>query len=135
MAEVSKEIQEKYIMLELLRRQIDQVQEQMTNTQSKILELTNSIDSLDELKEYKKGTEVLVPLGANSFAKAKLLGVEKLWMDVGAGVMIEKKLEKSKETIRDQIKILEQVGQKLGERLKNLNLQVRKLQMELSKNV
>lgn len=128
-----KEVQKKYIMLELLRGQIANIQEQMINIQSKILELTNSINSLNELKEYKKGTEILVPLGANSFAKAKLLGVEKLMVNVGAGVMVEKGLEESKETIRDQIKILEQVGEKLGERLRDLNLQVKKLQMELSK--
>lgn len=116
----------------MLKRRVEEIQKQTVNINSKILELTESISSLDELKKYKKGTEVLVPLGANSFAKAKLLGVSKLMMNVGSGVMIEKKLEESKDTIEEQIKVLEKVGRKLEDSLRELGPRVKKLQMELS---
>lgn len=128
-----KETQEKYFELEMLKKRAENIQKQIMNINSKVLELTESINALDNLKGYEKGTEILVPLGANSFAKAKLLGVDKLMMDVGSGTMIEKKLEESKDTIEEQIKVLENVGRKLENSLRGLRPKIEKLQIELSK--
>lgn len=128
----NKKTREKYSELEMLKNRAKNIQEQIKNINSRVLELMESVSALEQLKNYGKGDEVLIPLGSNSFTKAKLLKTDKIMMNVGSGVMIEKKIEEGKETIEEQIKVLENVEENLKDRLGDLRVKMEKLQMELS---
>src|SRR3989338_2449099 len=92
MKDKQKEMQEKYIELQLLDQQIKQMQKQIQLVEQQVMELSSVKQSLDEIKNIEKGTEVLAPLSSGIFAKAEIKDIDKLLVNVGADVVIEKDL-------------------------------------------
>jgi len=67
--------------------------------------------TLEGIKGKAKGTETLVPIGADSYVRAEVSDCEKVIMGVGAGASMEKKIEdsiaelKSRQADLDKVRI------------------------------
>lgn len=97
-----KETREAYFELKVIEQQMQQLQQQLEQIVQNISEFELSIKSLDELKG-KSGEETFVPLSGGIYAKAKLQDTDKLIVNVGAGVAVEKSFEQTKEIIEKQL--------------------------------
>lgn len=74
--------------LELLERQISEFQ---------LCEL-----SLDEIKDLKKGSETMVPLGAGIFIKGNIADTNEVLIDIGAKVLCKKTMHEAREIIEQK---------------------------------
>lgn len=125
---------------ELCRNQAEVYQQNMELIGGNLLELQNVNRALGELKGTDKDSEMLVPIGADSFVKAKITDPENIIISIGASVSVKKSVEDAKGDIQNRIAELEKVKvdhtsnlEKLFSRLKELEPTVRGIVSQTSK--
>jgi len=100
---MNKDIQQKYVELQMLNQQIQQVHEQFTFLQQQLNELNTLEMSVTDLKDIKKGSEIFSSLGSGIFVNSKLENNQKVVVNIGSGVLIEKNIEDGVNLIKSQI--------------------------------
>lgn len=103
----NEDVQNKYMELQLIIQQINELQQQHSSIQNQLFELNHLKESLNELNNLKEGTESFVPMGLNIFTKAKIQDTNELLVNVGSNVFVTKTIEETKTLINSQI---DQVG-------------------------
>ena len=81
------------------------------------------------LDEIKTGKEILTPVGAGIFAKAKLLS-EELVVAIGEKNYIKKSIPETKRLIQEQILKLEKAKESLEEEFEKINEEVTRTMRE-----
>ncbi len=94
---------------------------------SSLSELSMTIEAIKAVKGLKPGTDILVPMGSDSFITAKLTTAEKVIIGLGADISAERSSEDALKVLEARRTELEQaLGQareelgKLGERMEAL---------------
>ncbi|HLD79588.1 MAG TPA: prefoldin subunit alpha [Candidatus Nanoarchaeia archaeon] len=105
-----KKIEDKYLQLQMLQQQAEQITEYVEKLQMQQKEVDTSIEALTELQKTNLNTEILAPLANGIFLKAELKDNQKLVVNVGADVSTEK-------TIPEVIQLLEEQKEKIAENL------------------
>ena len=95
------------------KKQIDSLSAQIQIVENKRMEIDSTIETMDSLKENKIGTEILVPIGSNSFVRAELRDNKKIIVGIGAGISVEKTIDEAKEILKLRNKELENTMNKL----------------------
>ncbi len=88
-----KQIQEKYMQMQLIEQQMQQIQKQLQLLENQLQELNLTLQALDDLKNTKPGTDILVPIASGIFFKAELKDNEELALNVGADTVVKKSNE------------------------------------------
>lgn len=81
-----------------------------------ITDLTYANMTLEGVEKNKVGSELLVPIGGNSYIKAKFHDLDKVIVGMGAGVSIEKALPEAKEIIKRRLEDFEKTRMSLRQR-------------------
>lgn len=129
---MEQEQQEKYMKLQMLSQQMKTTQEQLGQLQNQEAQLTKTLETLDQFKESKVGSEAFVSLGTGIFTKAELKANNKLLVNVGAGVVVEKDVAGTKVLIEEQMKEISQVNVKLTQDLQKLAMEAHNIEHELA---
>lgn len=83
-----------------------------------------AMKALESVKDAKKGSEMLIPVGAGSLLKVEITDVENTILGVGAGVCIEKSIGSSIQDFKERQEELEKLSnsqkQQLGQLLSNI---------------
>ena len=66
------DLKEHYMQLQMLDQQIKNAQQQLQTLDQQMMELNNVIMAIDDFKKVEKGANVLVPISAGIFFKAKV---------------------------------------------------------------
>ena len=88
-----KDLQEKVYMYRLLEARLDGLLKQRDLVLNKISEIQSTIITLDEVE--KKPETILIPLGSEAYAHGNVIA-EKIIVEIGAGVALEKTLPDAK---------------------------------------
>ena len=88
-----REVQKKYIMLQMMKQQLNALAEQKNLINEKIAELAVSIDALKKLKNVKKGQNIMTTLGSNVFVSADIQDTENVLVNIGNGILARKSRE------------------------------------------
>ena len=94
-----KEFQEKLLLYQLLENKINSLMKRRDLVLNKIMEIETTISSLEEL-DKNKGEDILFPLGSNTFIPGTIKKKEKVIVELGANVAVEKDIEKTKEILQ-----------------------------------
>jgi prefoldin alpha subunit len=70
-------------------------------------ELATSGATLEGMQTLKKGDEILVPIGASSFIRARIDDTEKVIVGVGSNVSVDKTLGDAAASIQERISLVE----------------------------
>jgi len=117
--EISARIDERRALVEFLRRQMAALGEAVGS-------IGTTIDALRKLKEVKPGTEILVPIGSDTFMPARYEKPEKVVVEVGADVTVEKPIDEA-------IKFLEERSDELERAMTGLGTEVIKAEEQIEK--
>lgn len=128
-----KQIQEKYMQMQLIEQQMQQVQKQLKLLESQIQELNLTGQALDDLRTTKTGKEILVPMASGIFVKAELKDNKELAINVGADTVVKKNTEETKKLITNQLEEVTKMQQDLTANLEKLAGSAQMLEKELSK--
>lgn len=104
-----EEKQSKYLEYQLYIKKIQELKEYLEALEAHFLELKKLENSLDEINFYRKGKEILVPLGQGVFFKGKIEDTSNVLVNVGSGVVVERDKDGAKELILKQIEEIEKV--------------------------
>ena len=129
--DLKTEIQSKYAEFQLLSQQVSQLEEQLGNVEEQIVDLGLLKNSISELKNIKKDTEILVHLGHNLFTKAKLADTKDFIIGVGAGTLVKKDSNDTVELLVNQIKELENLRDLMKEKVSNAYNTLQQIHEEL----
>lgn len=112
-------------LLEDLRRRIDLLNASLN-------EIVAAKKALEEVQKLNEGEEVLVPLGAGIYVRAKLASKSNMIVTIGANIMIERPPEEARKTIESREQEIRDALQKtiadyqvLVNRLRELEQQIR----------
>ena len=126
MAEDQK-TEDRYRQLQMIQQQAEQIAEYVQKLQLQLQEIENSLEALQELKDTALNTEILAPVANGIFLKASLQDNQKLVVNVGAEVTVEKTipevinlLQEQKEKITQNISEAEGVLQELQEHVRRV---------------
>ena len=132
MTEQEEKVQKLYIEFQLLNQQIQQLEKQNEALNSNLMELVMTSQSLDDLKDIKEKTEILVPVSAGIHAKAEIKDSKSFIVNVGANVALVKDLKSTKEIIKNQIVEIRELQESLAEQLQERVAKASSMEQEIN---
>jgi len=130
-----EEMQQKYMEYQMLDQRIKQMQEQMEVIENQKMEALATLQSMDDFSNLKEGDEILVPINNGIFAKAKFIKEDKVRVNVGGQLVVDKSIEETKKLIEKQSDELNKISDKIVESINILAERAGMIEKELSKNV
>jgi prefoldin alpha subunit len=113
---------------ELYRNQLEMHQQNLSLIDNSLRELRIVSKSLDEIKGTKKNSDIFVPIGPDSFIKAKITDPENVIVGIGADVAVKKTIEDAKKDIESRITELEKVKADNASNLEQVVSKLRELE-------
>lgn len=108
--------------------QADGIMRQLSLTQITAEGLERASAAVDALDRAQVGQEIMVPIGSGSFIHATLASKEKVILNVGAGVHIEKNAAEAKEILISRKAEVLEGSRKLNEVLSKVDQEMQKIQ-------
>ncbi|MCX6706922.1 MAG: prefoldin subunit alpha [Candidatus Woesearchaeota archaeon] len=130
---MNKDLQSKYVELQLLDQQIKQAQKQIELVENQVTELEAINQSLQEFSTTSAGTEILMPLSGGVFAKAELKDNKNLIVNVGAGTAVTKSVPDTEKLVTNQMNELLKVRDELLFQLQQHVNKAQNIQQELER--
>jgi prefoldin alpha subunit len=128
-----EDLQQKVLQFQTLQQNIEQISEQLQMMQRQMEEIEISKEALIELENTAVGKEMLCPIANGIFIQTGLQNNEKLVVNVGANVTVEK-------TVPEVIKLLDEQRVSVREQLQkgeavlnDLHEQAMKIYQEVEK--
>jgi prefoldin alpha subunit len=90
-------------------------------------ELARARETLSQYKSAEIGSDILVPIGGNSFVFAKASDNTKAIVGIGSGISLEKSMEDAIKTMEERSNELTESIRKLSERRQALEAQAEQL--------
>ena len=108
--------------------QAEALARQISLTQLTLEGLDRAMNAVEAMDTAEVGQEMLVPIGSGSFIHAKLASKEKIVLNVGAGVSIEKTAAEAKEILAIRKAEVAEGSKKLNEVLSKIDLEMQRIQ-------
>jgi prefoldin alpha subunit len=102
-----EELRRLTVELRFYEQTADALQSRLNMVSAVITDLTVAGVTLNTLETEKESSELLVPVGGNSYIKARLDNPNSLIVGMGAGVSVEKTFAESKEILKKRQEELE----------------------------
>lgn len=129
----AKELQQKYLELQLIDQQLKQIQKQIQNIDAQIVELNNTKASIEDLKKAKPNSEVLIPISPGIFFEGTIKDNKDFRVNVGADTVVTKSASETKELVDKQIKEMNELREQMMGNLQEMVLQAQVIQKDLEK--
>jgi len=133
MNEPSKEVQQKYMELQMMQHQVQQVQQQVEALEAQAGEMDAVLEILDDFSFAKPGSESFVTLTPGLFVKARIEETDKVLLNVGGGAVVQKSVPEAKQVIAVQAGELRKLQEELATQLQKLAVSAQSAQEELRK--
>jgi prefoldin alpha subunit len=115
-----KDMQRKYMEYQMLDEKIKDLNQKKEVVEQQLMEILATIESIDNLSASKDKSEILVPANKGIFAKAVLKKEDRLLVNVGSSVVVDKSFEETKALIVKQKNELEEVMVMIKENIRRL---------------
>lgn len=120
-SEAEARVQEDLYRLEAYRSQLNQLMQQhqlLTASRAEHLRARESLEGLDRLSP---GTELLIPLGADSFLRGTAAVEARVLVGIGSGVVVELERPKVSELLAQRLKRLDEASEELEGQIRTLD--------------
>lgn len=126
-----EEAQKVSFEIRLLEETAEALQSRINMVDAAITDLIYANSTLEGLEKNKVGSELLIPIGGNSYIKANLDDPDTVIVGMGAGVSVEKTFQEAKEVIKKRLGGLEKTKESLEERFGQVVHKINEDRMEL----
>lgn len=130
MAEAKKE-EEIAGQIEVYRALYASIRRQLEVLSAALSELSVTREALRSMKEIKAGTELLVPIGGETFLKARLESNEKVLVGLGADASVEKSTDDAILTLSERSRTIENALNEAIEKLQKLRADIDSLEQAM----
>lgn len=118
---------------ELYKNQITTLSENLELIGASIIELEKVKEGLKSLKEAKVGSEILVPMGPDSFINAKVTDTKNVIVGLGSGVAAKKDIDEAVGDMDVRITGLERARKQSTEKLQIITQKYEEMAPEVQK--
>ncbi|NHK29993.1 MAG: prefoldin subunit alpha [Asgard group archaeon] len=126
--ELQSELQQLSASMQRFDEYGKQLQIEIEAIQSFLIDLTRSKQTLEGLKDEQKAEETLLHLGSGVMIRAKPIEPNKVYLDVGAGVIVTKTLDEAIQDIASRIDVAEERRLGLADQLNQIVNQINMLE-------
>jgi prefoldin alpha subunit len=102
-----EELRRLSVEMRYLEQTAETLQQRISMVNAAITDLTYANVTLDGIEKEKENAELLVPIGGNSYVKARLADTSTVIVGMGAGVSVEKPLAEARVTLKERLDELE----------------------------
>ena len=95
-------MQQKYLQFQTLQQQIEQISEHVEMLNQQNMEIDVSIMAIKEVGKTEIGKEILAPIANGIFLKSELKDNQRLVVNVGSEVTVEKTIQETAELLERQ---------------------------------
>jgi len=109
--ERKKELEENYVKLNLMKNQLNNMLVEKNILETKINEISTTIETIEEIKKLKKNDEVWSSVGSGVYMSATINDPDKIMVNIGANTLMKKTIGKAEEFLEkkdDELKALDQ---------------------------
>ncbi len=107
------------------------LQQRFNYVEAAIAELQVALNTISEISKESGGADILVPVGAGSYLRAKTADVEKLIVGIGADVAVEKTVREATDAYQIRIDEFRKVRESLGQDIDKVAASLSKARQEL----
>jgi len=125
-----KEVQKKLVMYQVLDGRIKSLSQRRDLLLTKMIEIENTLNSMDEIKKSKE-EEIFLSLGSNVHVPGSLKKTGKMIIELGSNIAIECTLERAKEILNKRKSVLEGGLKTVEEELIKLSNELSRLEPEI----
>ena len=121
-----KENQLRQLLIEMRQMEgtVNILQQRFSQVITAVSELRLSQKSLVDLKDTKKDSNLLVPVGGGAFINAKMGSIEKVVVGIGAGVSVEMKYDAAVDDVNDRLAEMEKAQASIDQQLRQILAQI-----------
>lgn len=116
-----------------LQKRAELLQQQMTMIRMSADDSTKALNTIEELFNVKEGTEMMFPIGSGSFVYASIARVDKVVVDIGAGIRVERSLSEAKEIMEHRKERLEKAFENMSASLSKIGQQMQAIEAFISR--
>ncbi len=128
-----EEIRELIYKLQLFQAESESLQRQASLIELSLNEIENTIQTLNSMNGVKAGQEVIVPIGAGAHIYAIIARLDKVIINIGAGISVEKNIEDTKKILEKRREELRRGYEQIINNLSTVTAEIQKLQQEAQK--
>ena len=126
-----EQMKEKYMQFQMLQQQMEQVSQHLEMFNQQLAELDISISAVKELETAEKDNELLAPIADGIFFKAKLIDNQKLVVNVGSNVTVERTVPEVVVLLKEQKKETSKRMQEADEVMQHISKEAMKIYQEV----
>lgn len=123
-----EEVRRLVLTYQQYQNQADAIVRQLSMTQLTAEGLDRAAKAVEAMEAASEGQDMLVPIGSGSFVYARLASKDKVVLNVGAGVSVEKTAVEAKETLKVRQAEIADGSKKLSEMLSRIDQEMQKIQ-------
>lgn len=112
-----EELRKLSVEMRFLEETAEAIQSRINMVNAVITDLTYASMALEGLEKEKENSELLVPIGGNSYIRTKLENPDKVIVGMGAGISVEKTLQEAKEILQKRQENMEKTRLSLQQQL------------------
>ncbi len=102
-----EELRRLSVEMRYLEQTAEALQQRISMVNAAITDLSYANATLDGIEKEKENAEMLVPIGGSSYVKVKLVDSDKVLINLGSGVSVEKNIAEAKVTLKERLDELE----------------------------
>ncbi len=126
---MEKALEERMLIYRTLEKRLEALSNQQSAFASKIVEIQNTLSSIEEVK--RENADIFFPLGSAAYVKGKVSDREKIIVELGANVAIEKSMEEGKKILEKRKKELEDAIGSLQNNIQSIVKMMQQIEMEV----
>ncbi len=126
-----RELQEAVVKIRAIEQQVPTLQRNIEELNKILIETATALNTLQEVMKLEKEQNTKTPIGSGVFINSKVNKQEKVLMEVGEGVIVEK-------PIKEAIASLEKRQESIQENLEQMSASLQKMEeeyLELAKKI
>ena len=123
------------VEIRILEETAQALQSRMNVTNAVIQDLAYADSTLTGLEEKSEGSELLIPIGGNSYIRAALQNPDKVIVGMGAGVSMDKTSEEAKMIIKKRLENLEKARTSIQQRFASVAQKINEDQAKLNESI
>ncbi len=129
-ADQEQAIRELIYKLQIYQAETENLQQQGSLIEMSLGEIESTIQTITAFEKVKSGQEILVPVGAGTHVYGSITRLDRVVVDIGAGVSAEKNIEETKKILETRRGELRRVYEQIVARLSAVTEEIQRLQQE-----
>ncbi len=127
----NEDIQQLLYVFQVLENQQKYLIEQLKILETQKKGVLLSKTTLEGLKDVKVDTEILIPIGAGAFTKAKLIDPSNVTISISTDMLIEKNIEDGLESIQKQIENFNSFQERLNNQFNEVSSKLNEIRPQI----